>query len=725
MAFSIKNEILVRVYIVLGVLLVVAGLIVFQTVKISVLEGEKWRAKGERLHIKEVPVEAERGNILTEDGSMLATSMPFFDIAFDPNSSGMDSADWNANIDSLAYCLATFVDPSFTPGAMKEELLEQRQKLVKDFLQSQRLEGRKYIMIKKNASLGEKEMIADFPLFNQGQFKGGFIAIPKFNRQRPFGMLAQRTVGYVRGDSINVGLEGYFNNYLKGEEGKQLMYRVGEGVWMPLNDLTEIEPKGGEDIVTTVDVNLQGVVQSALSKAMVRHQAEFGTAILMEVKTGDVKAIANLGWTKKGKLMETYNHAVGSSTEPGSTMKLASALALLEDGYIDLADSVDLEQGRTMYFDAELEDSYIHTLNNVTFKKAFGMSSNVGISRLIYKNYGENNNADKYIGHLRNFFLDRPTGIEINGEPTPYIKKAYSDEDQWSGTTLPWMSIGYELTVTPLQLAAFYNAVANDGVYMKPRLVSEVQHYGETIKRFPVTKVKGRIASEQAVQKAQQLLECVVDSTWGTAHKHRSKRLRFAGKTGTAQLGYQRLENRTKVKGYQASFAGYFPSEQPVYTCVVLISKPKVAGIYGGQVALPVFKEIAEKVYRSNMELYPVVNDQSIAVMEENKMPRNDAGYLADFQAVLTDLDMHYFNRTDTDWTVLRPAGEDTLKLVKRPMVEKVVPNVVGMGMRDALYLLENQGLRVEINGKYGKVRSQSIRAGTRANRQTIWIKIS
>ncbi len=723
MAFTVKNEVLVRVYAVLAVIIVVALAIAHRTVQISVMEGKKWREKGESLYIKEVPVEAERGNILTQNGNLLATSMPFFDIAFDPNSSGMDSTDWNLHLDSLAFCIATFIDPSFTPGGMREYLEEKRNE-VKKYFQESRDAGKRYIMIKKDATIEEKELICSFPLFNLGQFKGGLIIQPKYKRERPFGLLANRTIGYVKGDSINVGLEGYFDEYLSGDEGTHMMYRVGNGVWIPLADLAKIEPKPGMDIMTTLDMDVQAIVENAMQKAMRRHRAEYGTAIVMDVKTGAIKAIANLDWRKDGSLWENYNHAIGTIVEPGSTFKLASMLALLEDGLIDLNDSIDLEQGRTIYYDVELEDATPHTLNNTTVEQAFAMSSNVGISRLVHNNYATNNNSDRFIDRLTSFYLDLPTGIEINGEPVPYFKKAYSEEDGWSGTTLPWMSIGYEMALTPLQMLAFYNAVANDGVYVKPFIVTEVQQYGEAVKRFPVTEVKGRIASRKNIKSAQRLLRAVVDSTYGTAYAYRSDQFSYAGKTGTTQLGYQRLENKTKVRGYQASFAGYFPAENPVYSCMILISSPKDGGYYGSQVALPVFKEIAEKTFRTNLELYPVVNETPIADLDKRRMPDFDAGHVGDMKSVLRSLGVKYHNRSDEDWAIIRANEPDSLKLIKRPVSKRHVPNVLGMGLRDALYLLENRGLEVQVNGNYGKVKQQSIKPGTKANGQTIWIRL-
>lgn len=713
MAFNVKNEVVVRVYVVLVGIMVVAAAIFARAFKISMIEGDKWRSRGEELYVKEVPVEAERGNILAADGSMLATSMPFFDISFDPNSSAIDTAEWSKNLDSLAYCLATFVNREYTPGGMRDYLLDQK------------AQGKRFVPIARDATLAQKEMIESFPLFRLGQFKGGLIVEQKYKRERPFGLLANRTIGYVSGDTIQVGLEGAYNDVLEGEEGTQLMYKVGGGSWIPLENLSKIQPDPGKDLLTTIDVNLQDIAESALAKAMMKHKAEYGVAVLMEVKTGAVRAISNLGWTRDGQLWETYNYAIGAATEPGSTFKLASVLAMLDDGYVDLEDSVDLEQGRTIYFESELQDAHLHSYNNVTVKQAFEMSSNVGISKLVQHFYGESNNADRYTERLKDYFLDRPTGIEIPGEPDPYIKTPYSTEDGWSGTTLPWMSIGYELTITPLQLLSFYNAVANDGVYVKPYVAEEVQRYGKTIKHYPVTQVKGRIASKSAIKKAKKLLEGVVENEWGTAYQLRSSWYHFAGKTGTAQVGYQRLENKTKINGYQASFVGYFPAEDPVYSCVVLLSKPKEAGYYGGQVALPVFREIADKAMITKVNLYPVVNvDTTDESLPSSALPTNDAGWNEDMKRVMRELKMPYHYLSAGDWGVLTSTPPDSLKLISRTVKKYLVPNVVGMGLRDAIFLLENSGLKVKISGQVGKVREQSVSPGTRANGQTVYIRL-
>ncbi len=703
---AIKNEVLVRAYVVFFLLLVAAGGVAYRTFQISVLEGDKWRAMGEKLYRRFVKLEAERGNILTEKSDLLATSLPYFDLAFDPNSSGMRQEDWDRYIDTLAYCLATYLDPSYTPGGWKY------------FLEEKRRDSSQYVPLKKNATLAEKEMVEQFPLFNLGQFRGGLIVQRKYRRQRPFGILANRTIGYVRGDSILVGLEGYFDEQLRGKSGLQLVTRVSKDVWLPVNDWAIVDPEAGMDVVTTIDVDLQAIVEEALAEALRKHQAKWGTAILMEVETGAIRAIANLSWWRDGELWETYNYAVGTATEPGSTFKLASIMALLEDGLVQLEDSIDLEQGRTEFYEETLEDASYHGLDSTTVRKAFELSSNVGMAKLIQQNYGETNRPEKFIKRLKQFHLDDPTGIQIPGEAQPFIKEPFNAQNQWSGTTLPWMAIGYEVLLTPLQMLTFYNAVANDGYLMKPYLVSELQHFNKTVKRFPPVRLKKPIASSKTIAQAKSLLEGVV--LRGTAAKYQSPNYSFAGKTGTAQIGYQRLKDRTLVSGYQASFAGYFPAEKPRYSCIVVIAEPKEGGYYGSSVALPVFRRIADRIFDTRPEMFPALNARPKPLLARRQLPDLDAGHRQDLQTALSYLGLPFVNRAATDFAVLRPDRQsDSLLLLQRTLPDDRVPSVVGMGLRDALFILENRGLKVEIEGA-GRVRRQSIKPGTKVNGQTI-----
>ncbi len=704
---DVKNEVLQRAYIVMAFLIVFAGVIVFKTGQISLYEGPQWKTMGDSLYIDMRPVDAQRGSILANDGSLLATSLPFFEIRMDLNSSGMSDKDFDENVDSLGHCLATYVNNSYTVGGMIE------------MLKTERIKGTRYLLIKKKATLSETERIKKFPLFNLGRYRGGLIIERRSERKRPFKILAHRTIGYIREGSQPVGLEGSFNETLSGMEGRQAMIRVGLDTWMPLYDLKEIEPHDGKDVVTTLDVDLQDIAETALMRGVRHHKAKHGCAVLMEVKTGAIRAIANVGESKDG-FWETYNFAVGAATEPGSTFKLASIMALLEDGYVNLNDSIDLEQGVTQFYEEEMKDASFHQLDTTTVRTAFEISSNVGIAKLVNHYYGQNDRAKKFIDRIKGFGLNLPTGIKIEGEAAPYIKEAYSRDDHWSGTTLPWMSTGYELTLTPLQMLSFYNTVANNGVMMRPFLVDEIQEYGQTVEDFKPTIIKKKIASPRTIKQAQALLKGVVER--GTAEKLRTENYSFAGKTGTAQLNYQKLKARTAVGGYQASFAGYFPAEKPVYSLIVLVSHPSENGFYGSSVAGPVFREIADKMFASRPELQSALTNYAKPVLAKNSLPRKTSGASSEIDELLDYFDLDYKKSTRSGWSSLM-MDADTLKTYTRRIEEEKVPNVNGMGLKDALFVLENLGLRVTVRG-VGKVKHQSIKPGTKIKGQRIRITL-
>lgn len=706
---TIRNEVLYRLYVVVAALVIVAVVIFGKAFKISLIDGEYWRSRAQDKYVQFHRVEADRGNILASDGSLLATSLPYFDVAFDPNSSGMTEADFNLYIDSLAYNLAIYVDPSFTPGAYR------------DFLIQKRLEGAQYVPIKKNVSFEQIKQIRDFPLFNRGQFKGGLIVMPKFRRERPFGLLAHRTIGYVREGITPVGLEGRYNDVLAGEDGQQLMMRVGEDVWKPIEDLAKIEPKSGKDILTTIDLDIQDITEEALFRAVDRHRAQYGVAIVMEVETGAIRAISNIGRTPEGNLWETYNYAIGSATEPGSTFKLATMMALLETGRINLSDTIEIDEGKAQFYKDVMQDAHPHDLDSITIQEAFEMSSNVGMAKLVQKYFGDTKKEEQFIDYLKEFNLHLKTGVDIEGEAAPYVKEANSSADGWSGTTLPWMATGYEVMLTPLQILNFYNAVANDGTMMKPYLVSEIQEYGNTIERIPPTVVKRKIASRRALEQARLLLEGVVER--GTASKLKTERYSFAGKTGTAQVNYKRLNSKTHVGGYQATFVGYFPADKPKYSCIVVISEPKLFGIYGGEVSLPVFREIADQIFATKLDLQNPINDEAKPVLAKSQLPDFNIGDRRELEYLLKEFDLTYVSEDDSPIAVLR-ASSDTLSLQPYTISKKRIPSVVGMGLRDALYILENLGLRVEISSGVGKVIQQSIKAGTPVRGQTIYLRL-
>ena len=711
---DIKNEVLYRVYGLLFVVLVpLALLLAWQTIRIALLERAEWRARAEEQYIEERTIESERGDIYSLQGSLLATSVPYFDIFFDPFAAPAEVYYDPRNLDSLAYLLAYYVDDTYTTDGMRDQLL-----LWRDSTRSRD----RYIPLKRQVTYSDKKRMEEWPIFNLGRNRGGFIAEPRSERRRPFGALARRTIGYVRPGMAAVGLEGYFDKYLGGEPGKELMYKVDprRNLWMPSRNLTVVEPSQGNDVYTTIDINLQDITEQALMRAMREHLAEWGTAVVMDVETGAIRAIANLGRDAAGEsYYELYNYAIAMATEPGSTFKLASIMALLEDEKVDLNDTIHINYGKWRFYDEEMVDATRNslTMDSATVQRVFEISSNVGLARLIDKFYGPaaGNKGAEFIEKLHQFKLHQPTGITLEGEAPPYLKTAYSEEDQWSGLTLPWMATGYEMKLTPLQLLTFYNAVANGGRMMQPYLVSEIRNDGKVVEEFVPTVISKRIAKPATIERARLLLEGVVQR--GTAADLRSNRFDFAGKTGTAQLGYRRGSRGTRVEGYQASFAGYFPADKPRYSVIVVINKPTRGSYYGSDVAGPVFREIADKAFNSMVALHEPINQGPRPILYEANLPNYDLGAAEDIHTVMNYLDLPVYG-IEEGIGVLLPRS-DSLHLLARNLNEETVPDVLGMGLRDAVYVLENRGLRVKPNG-VGRVRRQSLIPGTRIRGQTI-----
>jgi len=698
---------LVRVYIVGFLLVLFALVIIGQVIYIQVWEGDKWQKMRDLLVIEEIPLQAERGNIFAADGSILATALPFFEIRFDPTI--VTDEIFYENVDSLASSLAS-INMERTEGGWKQ------------YLEDSRAAGNKYVKIKQEVDFSELELIKTFPILALGRYKGGLIAHERFRRKKPFGSLAHRTIGRVdTGRNIQIGLEGYFNNSLRGESGKRLMYRLAGGDWIPVGDLTQIEPQKGKDIVTTLDINLQDITHHALYDALEYHDAAHGTAIVMEVKTGAIKALANLQKNDRGGYGELFNFGVGELYEPGSTFKLASIMALLEDGYIELDNLIEIDSGRYEFYEETLLDSGKESFvsDTVSIRRAFEISSNVGMAKMVNHFYGKNEQtAKQFISRLKSFYLDLPTGVEIKGEKKPYIKEAYNKDDLWSGITLPWMAIGYEMQFTPLQILTLYNTVANDGLMVKPYLVTEIQLFGQTVEKIPPTVVNRRIASSSTIKKAKELLEGVVEK--GTAKSLKTNRYRFAGKTGTAQANYHKIK-KTEIH-HVASFAGYFPADNPIYSCIVVIDDPKLHSYYGGEVAGPVFRKIADKCFDTKLAFYNSLNSTNTSKLQTKDLPNKNIGYRDDFVSLLDHLGLHHRIPTSEEWTALK-AEQDSLSLNKRTIPDKQVPNVVGMGLRDALYILENRGLQVTIQGA-GKVIRQSLIPGTRIRGQQIKLSL-
>ena len=705
---SVRDELLGRVYVLLLVVVVIAIMIVYSATKINVVEGQDLRSERDSLYLEYVDVKADRGNILAADGSLLATSLPFFEIRIDMKASEYMRENFMAQVDSLAYFFAKELDPSRSKS-------DHKSRLVRAFNN-----GDRYLLIKKNVNYNQLQRLKEYPILRNGKNKGGLIIIKHDSRTRPFQDLAFRTIGLKRENATSVGLEEAYDVVLAGETGKRLMEKVPGNVWIPAGDLMEIEPRSGHDIVTTLDINMQDIAQEALRSSLMHHDADHGCVIVMETATGAIKAMANLG-RKAGssEYTEDFNYAIAESTEPGSTFKLASYMALFEDGELSLEDSVDLKKGSMIFSGQLMKDSEYHGLNNTTYKHAFEISSNVGVARLVVDAYNQKPNAKKFIERLDQFQLREMTGIELKGEAKPEIKDAYDEAKGWSKLSLPWIAHGYEIRMTPLQMLVFYNSIANGGMRLKPYLVSEIQHQGKTIEKIEPVVLKDRIASKRTIEMAQEMLEGVMID--GTGKNMKVPGMKLAGKTGTSRIEYG--SGGSDYKKYQASFVGYFPADKPRYSCIVVVKNPRRNGYYGGTVAGRVFEEIAKKTLITHKDLHEVVNYEPKPVLAVEEMPMNQAGRRKDFERISEELNLKIANTIEADWAVIQTDTSQQLVFAERTVLSDQVPNVRGMGLRDAVYLLENSGLRVRHKG-LGKVVHQSIIPGTRAEGQYVEITL-
>lgn len=695
---NIKKDILWRVYLTFFFISVFAVVVVVYMFRIQFVEGHKWRQLADSLSTEYQTIEAVRGNIYASDGSLLATSIPIYDIRFDTRASGLTNKVFNAGIDSLSLLLAL---------EFKDKTPREYARMIK----SARAKSERYFLLKRKVTFLQMKQMAKWPLFRLGRYKGGYVAVERTRRQKPFQLLAERTIGYNVEGVAPVGLEGSFDKILAGTSGKRLMQRVSGGVWVPINDENEIEPEVGKDIISTINVNMQDVAEDALYKALVQHNAQFGTAVLMEVETGEIKAIANLTKVSDGVYTEKYNYAIGLSTEPGSTFKLASVIALLEDGYVKPTDSFDTEHGQKRYFDRIMKDAEEGGHGRVSFQHAFELSSNVAISKAVYNNYAKQ--PSKFIGHLEKLHLAKQLGLQVSGEGTPHIK--HPKDKDWYGTTLPWTSIGYEVHVTPLQMLTLYNAVANNGRMVKPLLVKEVQQTGKVIQQFPVQEISPAICSEKTIKAVRQMMEGVVER--GTAKNLKNPYYTIAGKTGTAQIAD--AKNGYNKVVHQATFCGYFPADKPKYSCIVIINSPSNGVYYGALVAGPVFREIADQVYSGSIDMHP-----SVTVQTDNKellIPVVRPGYKPEVKTVLSRLSISSSvkdSTVSTEW-VSGTSHDNSVQLVSKKIADKQVPDVTGMSLKDAVFILENAGLKVMSKG-CGRIKSQSLPAGQALIKGTI-----
>jgi cell division protein FtsI (penicillin-binding protein 3) len=687
---DVRKDILWRVYLVYFTIFFFGLMIVAKIMYIQFKEGDRLREIAESQEIVELTLEANRGNILAADGSLLATSVPVFEVRMDVASPYFDDKLFYEKVDSIAHGLET--------------ILGKRSKTYyKNYLIKARKKKNRYLLLGRKVTYAQLKKIKKLPILKHGKYKGGLITIQTTRRELPFNELAARTIGYeIQKEKLFIGLEGAYSEVLTGKNGKQFVRKINNGDLVPIHDENEIEPKDGLDVVSTIDVNIQDVAENALLRQLLNHKAFQGCAVIMEVETGYVRAIANLRYdSADGKYKETYNYAVGASIEPGSTFKLPNIMTALEYGNIKLTDSVITGEGFAVVKGMGVQDVKKMGNGRVTVREVFESSSNVGMALVMNRAF--ENEPTKYVDRLYAMSLNQPLGVEISGEGMPVLKHP-SDRANWYGTTLTALSFGYELQITPLQTLAFYNAVANNGKMVKPLFVTEIKDGVTTKKAFEPQVLNEKIASDETIKQAKSLLEgAVTRGTGKTVFKDTPYSI--AGKTGTAKIS----EGGKYHKIYNASFAGYFPADNPKYSCIVVINKPTNGKYYGGSVAAPAFKEIADKLYSTLL----VFDQEKVAENLSPYKPQHSspANYY-DLKTVYAELGIKTNDYLHEEtWSVVVNVNEN-LEFESAEFAESKVPNVKGMSAKDAVFLLESMGLSANISGR-GKVKSQSIKAGS------------
>lgn len=650
-----------RMYLVVFIMFMMAVLVMIKLNNIQWVEGDALRQLAKERTVRNFTIPANKGNVYSSDGSLLATSIPEYVIRFDALSPSND--DFNENIAALSDSLASYFGKS--SGFYESKLKKARS------------DKNRYFLVARELSYSDYLRFKNFPLFKKGPYKGGLIVEQKTVREHPIGKVAQRTIGYERtnddGTPNGKGLEYAYRKYLNGVNGHRMMQKIAKNQWKPINDNNELEPQDGLDIISTIDVYIQDIAHHALLKQLEFYEADHGCVVVMETKTGEIKAISNLGRAKDGSYYETQNYAVAETQEPGSTFKIMDLIALLDDKKADTSSVYDSNGGVIEFYNRKVRDSHKGGYGKISLAKGFEVSSNTILVQAVYDAYKDN--PKQFVDRINSYGLNKPLGLQLIGEGKPVVHQP--GEKGWSGTTLPWMAFGYNIAMTPLQTLTLYNAVANNGVMLKPLFVKEIKEWSTTVKKFEAEVIHPKIASDEALAKVRKVLENVVKR--GTGSKLYSKDFSMAGKTGTAQANYK---DKSKLH-YVSSFVGYFPADQPKYSCIVVVHKPNVAsGYYGADVAGPVFKRIAQKIYTDSPPTNHIKNiGTKIKSLEDN--------YAS------------YYKKSQTE--------------------SSVIPNVKGMVAMDAIALLENLGLSVESKGS-GKVKSQSLQAGVQISKNQIII---
>ncbi|MFN3967987.1 penicillin-binding protein [Flavobacterium sp.] len=655
-----------RIYLVAFCLFLMALAITFKLTRIQWVEGDYYRKLAKERTVKNFVIPANKGNIYSADGSLLATSIPNYNIRFDAVAPKGEA--FEKNVRPLADSLALMLGK---PSSFYHSQLRMA-----------RANKNRYLLVARDLSYTQYIKIKSFPLFNLGANKGGMITEQETVREHPIGKIAERTIGYERitpeGKPDGKGIEWSFRKYLNGKDGKVLKQKIAKGQWKPIRDVNEVDPQDGYDVISTIDVYIQDIAHHALLKQLQEFKAEHGCVIVMETKTGKIRAISNLGKLKESDstYFETTNYAIAESHEPGSTFKLVDMIALLDDGKVDTSKVYDSRGGIVEYRGKKVRDSHEGGYGKISLGRGFEVSSNTVLVQAVYENY--KNNPKEFVDRIDRMGLNKPLGLPFQGEGKPYIPQP--GDKHWSAISLPWMAFGYGVSVTPLQTLTLYNAVANNGEMVKPQFVSEIKEWNKTIKKYNKEVINPKICSDETVKKLKAVLENVVKS--GTGSKLYSKDFSMAGKTGTAQANYGK--NGGNDKHYISSFVGFFPAENPKYSCIVVVHKPNTSGnnYYGADVAGPVFKRVAQKIFTDAPSTNEVKN-------LNRKIAKQEKAYNA------------FLDRSNADG--------------------KTIPNVKGMSGMDAVALLENMKVKVKVIG-FGKVKRQSIQPGSALSKNQIII---
>ena len=686
-----RRAILLRAYLVFGIVLVFGISVLFTTARLQLGSDKEFSEALKQKNSRVLDVKAIRGNIYAADGSLLATSVPRYDMVFDAFADGLGRDTFRKYIDSLSLLMAS-------------EFKEKDEAGWKNHLTTLRNRKSRYALLIKDQGFDIVKKMKTWPLIRKGKFRGGIWFEERGKRLYFMGDLARRTIGYSK-QGVYVGLEGAFDSLLRGKDGQRMEQRMPGNTWRPMQAGNLKDPVNGYDIVTTLDVNLQDVAQNALQRVLANNEADHGCAVVMEVKTGAIKAMANLKRNENGEYVEVMNYAVDEFEEPGSTFKLISAMALLEDGYAKPNDSVDVQGGEAKMYGETMKDATKPNKRILTLQESFEKSSNVGISKLVLKHYAKQ--PEKFVNHALRLGLNFKPEFDVRTANNPLIKTKKSKN--WYNTTLPWMSIGYETQISPLQMLMLYNAVANNGKMMRPYMVSEIKHEGKSIRTITPVVLNEQICSATTLAALKSMMEGVVNH--GTATNLKNDNYQVAGKTGTAKIA----KGKAYADGsYKASFAGYFPASNPQYSIIVVINEPKKGIIYGSLVAGPVFKDIADKIYSSSLKIQPVAGKTG-----EPQIPEILKGNTAKTRLVLNALNIssQLDSGKNGDWVSGEKKG---FAVLLRPAKTKqgLLPDFKGLGLRDAIVWLEQNKIMVSSEG-YGRIISQSIPAGTAISKVT------